>query len=288
MSTKNITLIYNAQSGSTPSLATIRQYFTAASLSIKHTYSITSASFEKNIRRAAKRGDMIAVIGGDGTVSGVVSYIAQTQAVLIPLPGGTLNNFTKDLGIPQDLEQAIIRIPQLKQRKIDLGRVNTTYFVNNSSIGIYPQSLVIREGLQGKISKWPAAFYAVAKAFVQFRTYTISINGQSPFKTPFIFVGNNRYNINNFAFTDRKNLNDGVLSLYTIKTTRRTAFLKLFFAITTGKLKETDEFNVSHPTSISVATTRRKQLVVSHDGEVSRMTAPLSYQSEKQTITVLG
>ena len=45
--------------------------------------------------------------GGDGTVNAVASKLIGTGTALGVLPLGSLNHFSKDAGIPQDVEQAV-------------------------------------------------------------------------------------------------------------------------------------------------------------------------------------
>jgi len=77
-----------------------------------------------------------------------------TEAVLMPLPGGTLNHFTKDLGVPQSLPDAMEYFKAAKKVKIDTGQVCNKTFINNSSIGIYPDSLMDRNEHKKKYGKW--------------------------------------------------------------------------------------------------------------------------------------
>src|SRR5689334_9454045 len=99
-------------------------------------------------RELARRGDLDAVIaaGGDGTVSavaaGVVGSGADVMVGVIPL--GTLNHFSKDLGI-RDVETAIDAIAKGETRRVDVGEVNGRVFINNSSIGLYPEIVVERD-----------------------------------------------------------------------------------------------------------------------------------------------
>src|SRR5512132_754805 len=86
-------------------------------------------------REAAGRGDVLVAAGGDGTVGTVAGVAVQTGATLGVLPLGTLNHFAKDLGVPQDLEQAVAAIVAGTPRQVDVGDVNGRIFINNSSVG---------------------------------------------------------------------------------------------------------------------------------------------------------
>ena len=58
-------------------------------------------------RQARETGGLVAVGGGDGTVSAVAAALVDGSVPLGVLPMGTLNHFAKDLGIPLDLEGAV-------------------------------------------------------------------------------------------------------------------------------------------------------------------------------------
>lgn len=64
------------------------------------------------------------------------------------LPVGTLNHFAKDLRLPLDLPHAVQIIAGGHHRKVDAAEVNGRLFVNNSSIGLYPNLVSERERLQ--------------------------------------------------------------------------------------------------------------------------------------------
>ena len=70
-----------------------------------------AAGFEVRLARAGVLGDAIAaevaagrprvlVAGGDGTIARAASALAGTALELAVLPGGTLNHFARDQGIP--------------------------------------------------------------------------------------------------------------------------------------------------------------------------------------------
>ena len=103
-------------------------------------------------------------------MSAVASALAGRPTPLGILPLGTLNHFAKDLRIPIDLDKAIETIVQGQVSKVDVGRVGDAIFVNNSSIGIYPSIIEIRERLRqlGR-SKWIAFAKATLEVLQQRR-----------------------------------------------------------------------------------------------------------------------
>ena len=61
------------------------------------------------------------------------------------LPLGSLNHFSKDAGIPQDVEQAVSTVFAGRVTAVDVGEVNARIFLNNSSLGTYPEVVRMRE-----------------------------------------------------------------------------------------------------------------------------------------------
>ncbi len=231
-----------------------------------------------------KRDSHIAAVGGDGTISAVAQHVTGTPAILVPIPGGTLNHFTKDLGISQDIAAALREARHATPRRIDSASANDITFINNSSIGLYPQSLRTRKVAEGILGKWPAATYGVLRAFIRYRTYHISIDSHS-FDTPFIFVGNGEYHLTDSSVDGRNSLDAGVLSVYIVRSNSRLALVRLFCRALLGNLHNDHEFVHFTTTSLTIAT-RRTKISVSHDGEVSQLTSPITYQVHPKSLWI--
>ncbi len=76
--------------------------------------------------------DLVIAAGGDGTVNEVINGMAdfQDRPELGIVPMGTVNDFAKALHIPSDIGEAINMIVNGKTVRIDLGRMNSKYFMN--------------------------------------------------------------------------------------------------------------------------------------------------------------
>lgn len=279
-----ITLVYNPSAGSARPLHELRKLFDAHNITITNVVSVKKG-FEAKLKAPIKNGEYIAVIGGDGTISTVAGLIANSDATLVPLPGGTLNHFTKDLGINQDLETAIKNIKAATPRRVDIASVNGLFFMNNSSIGIYPASLHARKRLEDTLGKWPAAIVGSLRALIRYRTYDVTINDKR-LNTPFVFIGNNDYKLDTFGPAGRNTLTEGVLSVYVLNSKTRWGLVKVFAHALTGKLNILNDF-ISFKTTSFTITSRHTRLSVSHDGEVSHLTTPLTYKIEKAQLKIL-
>src|SRR5262249_2923094 len=143
---------------------------------------------------------MIVAGGGDGTIGTVAAAVAGTETALGVLPLGTLNHFAKDLGIPLDTAAAIHTLFTGRIAQVDVGRVNDHVFVNNSSLGLYPRIVQQREALQRHgASKWIAFAQALIYVLRNHSSIYLKIKvddaGTEFRKTPFVFIGNNKYEI---------------------------------------------------------------------------------------------
>ena len=274
-------LVYNPKSGGAFGIRMLRTKFRKHRLKLESTIAIEKLD---ELDKFLKKGKIVAVIGGDGTISAVAAKVAGTEAVLAPLPGGTLNHFTKDLGIPQDLDEAIAALPTGTIHQVDVAKVNDRIFINNSSLGMYPTSLRTRERYERYIGKWPAAAVAAVRGLIGLKTYSLTIADET-FKTPFVFVGNNEYVLDNLGTATRTELDKARLCVFVAKTASRWRLIKIALWTLIGKVKELDEFEVREVTSLEIHSRRSHH--VSYDGEVARMRPPIRYESAPGSLKVL-
>jgi YegS/Rv2252/BmrU family lipid kinase len=235
-------------------------------------------------RRALSNGARAVVAGGgDGTVSAVASLLVGTEKPLGVLPLGTLNHFAKDLGVPLNIEEAARGVCEGRVVSVDVGEVNGRVFVNNSSLGLYPRIVRRREKLRVRLGsgKWSAFFRAALSVLRRypFLNVRLSADGREIVRrTPFVFVGNNEYQMESFQISARARLDAGRLSLYVAHRTGRLGLLRLAVRALFGRLRQAKDFDALRAQEIWVETHRPKRLHVATDGEVGVMTTPLHYR----------
>ena len=146
----------------------------------------------------AADADTVVFGGGDGTVSTGAAALAGGPKALGVLPLGTFNHFARDLGIPLELEDAVRTIAVGHVREVDVGEVNGRPFVNNSSIGLYPEMVRVRDELRRHhgMRKGTAMLGAAREVLRDppfLRVDLRVLDDVARVRTPFVFVGNNRY-----------------------------------------------------------------------------------------------
>jgi diacylglycerol kinase family enzyme len=83
--------------------------------------------------------EVVAALGGDGTVNEVANGLAGTDVPMAIVPGGMANVFARSLGIPDDaLASTHLLAGNAKEppRRVTLGTVGDRYFTSNCGVGL--------------------------------------------------------------------------------------------------------------------------------------------------------
>lgn len=240
--------------------------------------------------RAVATGERLVVAcGGDGTVNAIAATLVNTKAALGIIPAGTFNHFARDLGIPLDLDEAIRTLREGHIRSVDVGEVNGRVFLNNSSLGLYPSLVRYREHQEKRYKQGrPLATATALWRALRFHRpipVDIEINGKRIHdRTSFLFVGNNVYDKS--WLRARRRLDEGVLTLITTHEPGRARLLWLALRAFWSRKQAADEIELETSQQITLHS-RRAQLPVSFDGEVSTMKTPLRYRILPKALRVV-
>jgi diacylglycerol kinase family enzyme len=246
--------------------------------------------------QAAARSDADAVVfgGGDGTLNTGAQALVGSPKRFGVLPLGTLNHFARDLGVPTDLDEAVRTIESGHVRAVDVGDVNGRAFLNNCSIGLYPHVVRGREELRHRYGegKWLAMLRAGAAVFRRFPVVEVALRVEDEevaLKTPFVFVGNNRYETGLFALGRRSRLDGGELGVYLSRNGGRLGLLRLAVLALLGRLEQDRDFTSFAVPDLEIDTRRRRRLVrVAVDGELTAIAPPIHLRSRPRALQVLA
>ena len=240
---------------------------------------------------ALARGSKILVAGGgDGTVSSVASAIEGSDAALGILPLGTLNHFAKDVGVPLDLDDAIRVVAAGRLIRVDVADVNGHSFINNASIGMYASLIAERQALQrlGR-HKWLAHGLAAARVWRRYHRLHVLLGGdgrQRALRTPFVFIGNNEYQLSGLELGGRTTLDAGRLQVCMAPGMPRHRVARMILVAIFGdicRLEGFESFTASQVT-LNVRTSRQR---VSLDGEVITLDNPLTFRIRPRILPVM-
>jgi diacylglycerol kinase family enzyme len=207
------------------------------------------------------------------------------------LPAGTLNHFARDLKLPTDLPDAVAAIVAGRTARVDCGDVNGHRFLNNSSIGVYPNAVGIREQLRkAGYRKWTAMAIAVWRVFRTYRGLHVQlvVNGREiPTRTPFVFVGNNEYTIEGLKVGAREHLTSGQLYVYLAPRIHTRQLPRFVLRSLFGYSDVDGAFEIIPTTDLLIRSATVRRLTVSLDGETVPMDLPLHYQARPGALQVI-
>lgn len=230
------------------------------------------------IRERRARGMRLFIAaGGDGTVHHVVQALVNTDSALGVLPIGTYNHFARDLGLPLDWREALEVALRGRERQIDCARVNERFFVNNVSLGLYPELVARREARGRDYPRWKARMYALYATARRYRHITVALESdvvQELISTHVLMVSNNSYDLEQIGVAaPRSALTDGKLSVYSLPHVTRWHLAKFVARYLAGRLHDVPGFRSFQTTRLRVQSSRR-HLDAGIDGEVFRLATP--------------
>jgi diacylglycerol kinase family enzyme len=237
-----------------------------------------------------RRFDVVVVGGGDGSVSAAASVLAGSDLPLGILPLGTLNHFARDLGLPLDLEGAIRLIASGRVSLVDVGEVNGRVFLNNSSLGIYPQLVAKRDRYRRHgPTRWLAAAFALCHVLWRLprpKVRVLAPGWKAVRRTTCLFIANNIYQFNALASAKRMRLDQGELCLHMANAQSRLSLLRLAIRALFGRLEPDRDFTQVSLQSAEISV-RRRRVRVALDGESLVFRPPLLYRIRPRALRVI-
>ena len=240
---------------------------------IVRTYKDDAEGLAPFVREHAGEADAVIIGGGDGTLSGGIEVIMQAGLPLGVLPLGTANDFARTIGVPQDLVAAAAVIAAGATRRVDVGDINGMPFLNVASIGL---SVALARSLTAETKRRFGPFsYLLATLRVVLRARSVSgvlrsDRGAERFRTLQLAVGNGRYYGAGMTMAPDAAIDDGLLDLYSLETTRLWRLAMLAPAIRSGRYHHAPEVRSERGAWFEVVTSRPRHINV--DGEIRGMT----------------
>jgi diacylglycerol kinase family enzyme/membrane-associated phospholipid phosphatase len=218
------------------------------------------------LRSAAGRAEVLAVGGGDGTVSTAAAVAVEVRRPLAVFPAGTFNHFAKDIGC-DTVAKTVAAIRSGTVACVDLVCFNDSHVVlNTASIGAYPAFVRRREKLEKRIGKPMAAFYAMLRTLRSERPVRIRYDNKT-LLTSLFFLGNSVYLPAGFAPSRRSRMDDGLLDVRILEAGRRFTKTRILTALALGRLQRSPLYHELQVPEFSFSAVDGPT-VVARDGEV--------------------
>lgn len=231
----------------------------------------------------AARPAFVGAAGGDGTIRSIAARLVGTEVPLLPIPAGTRNHFARDVGV-EDLDAAE-KAAHGRVIAVDVGWCNDRYFVNNSSIGVYPKIVIRREAHQRRLRKGVANVVAAYEQFRDGGRVDVEVDGVTH-RAWMVFVGNGTYGIGLLDLADRESLDDGLLDVRVVRADQPWSRLRIVGALLLGRLARSP-LVLRWQTGATVVDLNRGRVEVAFDGEVEVLATPLRYRCLSGALRVM-
>lgn len=227
---------------------------------------------ESTCRDAAEQGaEIVAVIGGDGTVSCAANGLAGTGTALAVLPAGTGNDFAAAIGA-RSFRTAVRLLADPKTESVDLAHVRAggvdRSFVNiagagfDSEVNETANAMTINLGGTGT---YVAALMKTLSRFTPAR-YDLTVDGEAfTLDAMLVVVGSGLAYGGGMKVLPNASLVDGVLDVCIVEALSKGAFLRAFPKVFMGKHTDHPNVRMMRATEVTVEANRGMQVYA--DGE---------------------
>ena len=236
------------------------------------------------LRSVAERAEVLAVGGGDGTVSCAAAAAIEAGLPLAVFPGGTFNHFAKDIGC-ETVEKTVEAIRRGSVACVDMVCLNEKQMVvNTASIGAYPAFVRTRERYEHKIGKPLAGLYAMYHTLRHEVPVRIRYDNKT-LQTFLFFLGNSAYLPSGFAPSRRDRIDDGLMDVRILETGHRFSKLRILLAVTLGRLERSPFYHEMRVPEFEFTAVDGPTLLA-HDGEVGTECTTASFSVRYRALPV--
>jgi diacylglycerol kinase family enzyme len=231
--------------------------------------------------------DVLVAAGGDGTQALIAEVASRHGVAFICIPAGTYNNFGGDLGLDlRDPSTALAALDQADEVAVDLGRVNGRVFVNNVSLGLYPEIISdpkYREDRVGAfLSRLPEAFGPGASSMDLICELP---DGSTVAEPQIVLVSNNRYELARpLDFGRRERLDGAGLGVATLRLSGG-ADLARFAVVARSGRGGFEGWRESAGRQARV-TSGKNAIAAGIDGELETLATPVQFEIQPAALRV--
>jgi YegS/Rv2252/BmrU family lipid kinase len=235
---------------------------------------------------AARDGETVVAIGGDGLVGCIAGVLRETAGSLAIVPGGRGNDFARVLEIPFDAVEATRVALEGEERMLDLGYVDGSPFVGIASLGF--DSDANRIANDAKLVRGNLVYlYAALRALAGWKhaRFEVTVDGKRHEFTGYtVAIGNSKaYGGGMFLFPQAK-LDDGRLEVLMCRAYSKLRWLRDIPTVFKGTHGENPYVTFASGQEVEVRAERR--FVVYADGDPIGA-LPVTVTVAKQVLRVI-
>jgi YegS/Rv2252/BmrU family lipid kinase len=216
-------------------------------------------------REATESGyAVVAVVGGDGTISECAEGLLGSECRLAVVPCGTGNDLARALGLPSDPAAAAAAIHAGKSRDLDLWLLNDRVLVNVAGVGFDAEVAAALNRTGRRVGGTAGYLLGVLTALRRFRPRAIVLRvDETEFagRVMMVALANGPYYGGGMKIAPAADPSDGLLDVVVIQELSRLRFLSQFPRV----------FRGTHVTDPAVKCYRGRTITITGDADTRVM-----------------
>ena len=232
--------------------------------------------------------DAVFAAGGDGTVSLVAEALVGKKIPLGILPLGSGNGLSKDLGIPQNVEQALDLIWRHQLRVIDTLQIGENFSAHLADLGF--NALVVKRFDEGD-TRGPGAYVRIAtQEFLSYQpaTYRIETEHETWEGAAFmVTIANANTFGSNVVINPDSDLDDGQFEICVIEPFPNAAAPGILYDLYTSGFDASVYTHRLCCRRASISVPGQQEVLVQIDGEPKMLPSPVEVEINHRSLRVL-
>lgn len=234
---------------------------------------------------ANKNYDIVAIVGGDGSVNEAASGLVNTNTALAIIPAGSGNGFARHLKIPLAIKEAVRNINNLKIEDCDTAMLNEHFFINVAGIGF--DGLIAHEFAKQPTRGFKTYVKTIVQCFSAFTSpnFTIQLEKEEITTDAFLIsIANASQYGNRATIAPKANHQDGLLNLCVILPFPNSRLPEFAFRLMTGSIHKFKYYNHYLVQSCSI---KSNYPFVHLDGEPILVDSDLKIKTNPNSIKIV-
>ncbi|KAA0231233.1 diacylglycerol kinase family lipid kinase [candidate division KSB1 bacterium] len=239
-------------------------------------------------REAALRDyEIVAAVGGDGTINEVASGLVGTNTALGIIPRGSGNGLARGLGIPIQPAEALRVLAAGAVRAIDAGCAGSRYFFAVCGIGF---DATVGQKFNTAHWRGPLPYFLIAaQQFAAFHpeALRLNFNGKQLQKLPFLItIANTQQYGNGAIIAPQAQPDDGILDICMVEPMSIIDAIKYVPKLFNGTIAEAPI--ISYGRAQELAIEKDGPILFHVDGEAITCEGPLKISIKPQALRVIA
>lgn len=232
--------------------------------------------------------DAVFAAGGDGTVSLVAEALIYGKVPLGILPLGSGNGLSKDLGIPQEVEQALRLTWEHAVQVMDTVRVGGKFSAHLADLGF--NALIVERFDKGDV-RGPGAYVRIAtQEYLSYvpETYSIQTDLETWEGPAFMLtIANANTFGSNVVINPESRLDDGQFEICLIDPFPNAAAPGILYNLYTSGFDASDYTRRLCCRKATISVPGKQEVLVQIDGEPCYLPTPIEVEINTQSLRVL-